>query len=243
LGLNADFLEASALAHDVGHGPAGHASEEAFSPYLPGGYDHAVYGADVLLTELNFTLEVIDAVRNHSWRRPSPLTPEAHVVSWADRIAYVSHDFDDAVRGGIITPDELPQSVREFAGLRQSEQLRAFVTDMHASTASSGVVSMSERAASALDDFRRFNYERIYLRPASKVQAEKVILMLRELVDYFIDAPGKLHLEEGVPRPVSGSPEAAEAAVRYVSGMTDRFALSLAVNVLGWAPSALPRGV
>ena len=93
------LVEAIALAHDCGHGPAGHASEEAFSPYLPGtGYDHAVYGADVTLAGLNLCRETLDGVRNHSWRRPSPSTPEGEVVAWADRIAYVCHDFEDAVR-------------------------------------------------------------------------------------------------------------------------------------------------
>src|SRR5689334_22210180 len=101
-GLNVALTEAIALAHDCGHGPAGHASEEAFSPYVVGGYDHAVYGADVTLAPLNLCAETLDGVRNHSWRRPAPSTPEGEVVAWADRIAYVSHDFTDAVRAGIL---------------------------------------------------------------------------------------------------------------------------------------------
>ena len=105
------LTEAIALAHDCGHGPAGHASEEAFSPYVPGGYDHAVYGADVTLAPLNLCAETLDGVRNHSWRRPAPSTPEGEVVAWADRIAYVCHDFEDAVRAGILTPADLPEEV------------------------------------------------------------------------------------------------------------------------------------
>ena len=101
-GLCVPLTEAIALAHDCGHGPAGHASEEAFSPYVPGGYDHAVYGADVTLAPLNLCVETLDGVRNHSWRRPAPSTPEGEVVAWADRIAYVCHDFEDAVRAGIL---------------------------------------------------------------------------------------------------------------------------------------------
>ena len=114
------LVEAIALAHDCGHGPAGHASEEAFSPYLPAtGYDHAVYGADVTLASLNLCLETLDGVRNHSWRRPAPSTPEGEVVAWADRIAYVCHDFEDAVRAGILRPDDLPVEVRDVVGARQ----------------------------------------------------------------------------------------------------------------------------
>ncbi len=103
-GLNVTLTEAIALAHDCGHGPGGHASEQAFTPYVPGGYDHAVYGADVTLAPLNLCVETLDGVRNHSWRRPAPSTPEGEVVAWADRIAYVCHDFEDAVRAGILVP-------------------------------------------------------------------------------------------------------------------------------------------
>src|SRR4029453_19171535 len=116
------LVEAIALAHDCGHGPGGDASEEGFSPYLPGtGYDHAVYGADVTLEGLNLCRETLDGVRNHSWRRPPPSTSEGEVVAWADRIAYVCHDFEDAVRAGIIEPADLPPEVREVVGSRPSE--------------------------------------------------------------------------------------------------------------------------
>ena len=122
------LTEAIALAHDCGHGPAGHASEEAFSPYLPDGYDHAVYGADVTLAPLNLCVETLDGVRNHSWRRPAPATPEGEVVAWADRIAYVCHDFEDAVRAGILEPDDLPAEVaRRRRATRSSAQIGAFV--------------------------------------------------------------------------------------------------------------------
>src|SRR3954471_16481863 len=111
LRLNVALTEAIALGHDCGHGPGGHASEDALSPYVDGGYDHAVWGADVTLTQLNLCSETLDGIRNHSWSRPAPLTPEGEVVSWADRIAYVCHDFEDAVAAGIVDPGELPAAV------------------------------------------------------------------------------------------------------------------------------------
>src|SRR5687767_15869706 len=129
-GLNMALTEAAALAHDCGHGPAGHASEEALSPFLEGGYHHAVYGADVVLADLNLCAETLDAVRNHSWNRPSPSTPEGEVVAWADRIAYVCHDFEDAVRAGIVAVADLPRAVAEIVGTRRSAQLNAFITAM-----------------------------------------------------------------------------------------------------------------
>jgi len=242
-GLCVPLTEAIALAHDCGHGPAGHASEEAFSPYLPGtGYDHAVYGADVTLAELNLCVETLDGVRNHSWRRPPPATPEGEVVAWADRIAYVCHDFEDAVRAGILESDELPETVAATVGTRRSGQIGGFVLAVLDAIDRTGHVGMTEPAASALQTFRDFNFERVYLRPASRRQAERVIRLLRGLVEHFADGPRRL--PDPTAREVGpGTPEAAALAVRYVSGMTDRFALGLGVELLGWRPEDLPRGV
>ena len=225
-GLNVALTEAAALAHDCGHGPAGHASEEALSPYTDGGYHHAVYGADVVLAPLNLCAETIDAVRNHSWNRPAPLTPEGEVVAWADRIAYVCHDFEDAVRAGIVREDDLPADVREVVGVRRSRQLDRFITSMLDTVAATGRIGMGAAEADALAAFRAFNFERIYLRPASVAQAERVIELLRALVEWLV-----------------GQGRSTEDAVHHVSGMTDRYALSMAVEHLGWDPAKLPRGV
>jgi dGTPase len=240
------LIEAIALAHDCGHGPAGHASEEAFSPYLPGGgYHHAVYGADVTLAPLNLCAETLDGVRNHSWNRPAPTTPEGEVVAWADRIAYVCHDFEDACRAGIVTASDLPSEVTDMVGTERSLQLNAFILAVLAAVEQTGHVGMTEPAASALAAFRAFNFERIYLRPASVRQAERAIGLLRGLVEHFADQPVSLpDVRDGrVPPPPSGSAEAAALAVHYVSGMTDRYALALGVDLLGWRPEQLPRGV
>jgi dGTPase len=240
------LVEAIALAHDCGHGPAGHASEEAFSPFLPGtGYDHAVYGADVTLAPLNLCVETLDGVRNHSWRRPAPSTPEGEVVAWADRIAYVCHDFDDAVRAGILAPDDLPAGVRAVVGERPAAQIGVFMGAVLDAIDHTGAVGMTEPAASALAEFRAFNFDRIYLRPAARRQATRAIRLLGDLVEHFADAPRRMpSVRDGeVVAPVAGSPAAAALAVQYVSGMTDRYALGLGVELLGWRPDDLPRGV
>jgi dGTPase len=239
-GLCVPLTEAIALAHDCGHGPAGHASEDAFTPYVLGGYDHAVYGADVTLAELNLCVETLDGVRNHSWRRPAPSTPEGEVVAWADRIAYVCHDFEDAVRAGILTPDDLPIEVADVVGRRAPQQIGTFVHGVLDAVDTTGAVGMTEPVASALAAFRAFNFDRIYLRPAARRQADKVIALLRGLVDVFVDTPGRI---PNAPALQAGSVDAAAAAVRYVSGMTDRYALALGVELLGWRPEDLPRGV
>ncbi|MGI9119243.1 MAG: HD domain-containing protein [Acidimicrobiales bacterium] len=239
-GLNVSLTTAAAMAHDCGHGPAGHASEEALSSFTPKGYHHAVYGADVVLAPLNLCVETLDAVRNHSWNRPAPATAEGEVVAWADRIAYVCHDFEDAVDAGIVAPDDLPDEVAEVVGRSRSRQLGAFIHAVLATIADTGAVSLRQPEASALAALRRFNYERIYLRPESAEQARRVIRLLRSLTEWFIAhprQPGDSHA------PAPGSPEAMAEAVRYVSGMTDRFAMDLAVEHLGWDRSALPKGV
>ncbi|MGH9294199.1 MAG: HD domain-containing protein, partial [Acidimicrobiales bacterium] len=121
--LNVALTEAIALGHDCGHGPGGHASEDAFTPLLPGGFDHAVWGADITAAPLNLCDETLDGIRNHSWSRPAPETPEGEVVALADRIAYSAHDLEDAVRAGIVGPEELPEQVTERCGRARGRQL------------------------------------------------------------------------------------------------------------------------
>jgi len=244
--LNVALTEAIALGHDCGHGPFGHASEDAFAPLLPGGFDHAVWGADVVLAPLNLCVETLDGVRNHSWSRPAPSTPEGEVVSWADRIAYVCHDFEDAVRAGIVSPAMLPETVRARCGADRGRQLHAFIGGVVEATARSGEVGMEESLAESLAEFREFNYRQIYMRPASVAQGEVVVRVLQALVEMYADRPNALpgleapHLTEGMP---AGSPEAVREAVTYVAGMTDRYAFGQAVARLGWDPSVLPVGL
>ena len=240
LGLNVDLTEAIALGHDCGLGPGGHASEDALTPYVAGGYDHAVWGADVTLTPLNLCAETLDGIRNHSWSRPAPRTPEGETVSWADRIAYVCHDFEDAVAAGIVAPESLPAIVRDRCGERRSQQLGAFITAMIRAAGQTGRVGMTADAAEALAAFRRFNYDNVYLRPASQAQARSVITLLQALVEHFTAHP---HLLPDVSNLDAGSAAATHHAVAYVGGMTDRFACRQAVALLGWDTDRLPQGI
>jgi len=246
VGLNVALTEAIALGHDCGHGPGGHASEDALSPYLAGGFDHAPWGADVSLTALNLCEETLDGIRNHSWSRPAPSTPEGEVVSWADRIAYVCHDFEDAVRSGIVTPASLPTLVRERCGDRRSQQLGTFIDAMVDIILTSGQIGMTDPEAEALAAFRASNYEHVYLRPSSVEQGRSVMAVLRALVDCYSDRP---HLIPGTPTDgtqgemTGGEPAAVRAAVAYVAGMTDRFAFGQAVALLDWDPAKLPAGI
>jgi dGTPase len=246
LRLNVALTEAIALGHDCGHGPGGHASEDAFTPYLADGYDHAVWGADVVLTPLNLCTETLDGIRNHSWSRPSPSTPEGEVVSWADRIAYVCHDFEDAARAGIVDTVALPPVVRERCGDRRSRWLQAFIDGVVAGTAEAGHVAMTTPLAEALAAFRTTNYERIYLRPESLTQGRAVVAVLQALVEHYAARPERLpattidEIDE-IDRPET--PTALRASITYVAGMTDRYACRMAVEELSWPAEQLPRGL
>jgi dGTPase len=241
--LNVALTESIALGHDCGHGPGGHASEDALDPFVPEGFDHAPWGADVSLAALNLCEETSDGIRNHSWSRPAPGTPEGEVVSWADRIAYVCHDWEDAVHAGIVPPDALPDAVARLVGARRSRQLGAFITALVQTITETGRVGMDEETADALATFRACNYERIYLREASVEQARSVIGVLSALVEHYADQPNTIPAVRAAGGLDGGSDDAVRAAVTYVAGMTDRFAFRCAVSQLGWDPAQLPRGV
>ena len=235
LRLNVPLVEAIALGHDCGHGPGGHASEDALGVFVPG-FDHAVWGADVTAAPLNLCAPTLDGIRNHSWSRPSPSTPEGQVVGLADRIAYCAHDLEDAVHAGIVDVSDLPPSVSDVVGVARSGQLRAWISDAVQTTLASGLIGLSPARADALGALRQFNHARIYLRPESVAQADAVIAMLRALVEYFIEHPALL------PAGAASGEDPLGAAVAYVDGMTDRFACDQAVARLGWSPERLPQG-
>jgi dGTPase len=234
LGLNVALTEAIALGHDCGHGPGGHSCEDALDEFLPGGFNHAVWGADVVSRPLNLCVETLDGIRNHSWSRPAPSTPEGLVCSFSDRVAYATHDFEDAVSTGILDLDDLPASVTDVLGRTRGEQIESMIDSIVATTVAHGRIGMANDVAEALASFRAFNYERIYLRPESKEQNRRVARMVRQLAEYFV-----AHPRAGTP----GSPEAVWSAVEYVAGMTDRFACHAALELLGYDEAELPRAV
>lgn len=236
VGANVTLADAMALGHDCGHGPGGHASEDAFDAFIPEGYDHGPWGADVVLADLNLCVETLDGIRNHSWSRPAPATVEGEIVSWADRIAYCAHDLEDAIFAGIVTVEELPEVVQKVAGTSRRTQLATFINAVIHTTRTTGVVGMDPLTAQALGELRRFNYERIYTRPESVQQSKTVVRVLRELVEYYLEHPGALPSEYRTEDRVRG-------IVTYVGGMTDRFAFDNARRLLGWNPALLPRGI
>lgn len=240
VGANVALAEAIALAHDCGHGPGGHASEEAFDAFITEGFDHGPWGADVTLTSLNLCAETLDGVRNHSWSRPAPATVEGEIVSWADRIAYCAHDLEDAIHAEIVALGDVPREVVEVAGGSRREQLATFIYAVVETVAATGSVGMDADTAAALAGLRLFNYERIYTRPDSLAQARAVIEVLHGLVEFYEARPALLprELADGLT-----GDALLRGAVTYVGGMTDRFAFDRAEQFLGWEASRLPRGI
>jgi len=238
-GLNATLAEAIALGHDCGHGPGGHSSEDAFDIYAadlgPDGFDHATWGADVTLAPLNLCAETLDGIRNHSWSRPAPATPEGAVVAIADRVAYLAHDLEDAISAGILPPDAFPADLAAALGPDRRTQIATLVAATVDTINTTGLVALPDDLAAAVNAFRSFNYQRIYARPASRDQNTRVVAVLRALVDHFAHRP------ELTGQPVTANP--VRDAVAYVAGMTDRYAFAYAVNHLGWNPARLPEGI
>lgn len=236
IGANVTLADAMALGHDCGHGPGGHASEDAFDEFIPEGYDHGPWGADVVLAPLNLCEETLDGIRNHSWSRPAPSTIEGELVSWADRIAYCAHDLEDAIHAGIVTEEDVPEIVAEVLGVTRRIQLANLLNGVIETTTTTGQVGLDPLRAEALAELRRFNYERIYTRPASVAQSKTVVAVLRALVNHYLEQPDlmpELYRQEDLVR----------GAVTYVGGMTDRFAFEQAQQLLGWDPKKLPRGI
>ena len=237
IGANVALADAIALGHDCGHGPGGHASEEAFDAFIPEGYDHGPWGADVVLAPLNLCLETLDGIRNHSWSRPAPSTIEGEIVSWADRIAYCAHDLEDAVHAGIVGEADIPAQVAEICGRTRRDQLRTFVRAVIGAVDRYGEVGMEPAEASALAALRAFNYERIYVRPASLAQSRAVVEVLRSLVEFYVERPDRMPFPAAFDVPAD---DRVRAAVAYVAGMTDRYAFDRAIAELGWDPDRLP---
>ena len=242
LGLNVALTEAIALGHDCGHGPGGHASEEALDPFVEGGFDHAVWGADVSLRPLNLCAETLDGIRNHSWARPAPATPEGEIVSWADRIAYVCHDFEDAVSAGLVGPDELPALVRERCGIRRSDQLGAFINSMirtgqtPASSAWSSLRARRSPPFALSTTTLSICVTHLASRPRRSWGCCVPSLSTSALTQHSSPTSPNARTER-VPD------QALHDAVEYVAGMTDRYACRSALTHLDWPVDQLPNGI
>jgi dGTPase len=229
LGLNEPLAEAIALGHDLGHSPFGHIGEDALEPYVPGGWHHAAQGVRIVevLEHLNLTWEVRDGIRAHSWKiSPPPTTREGECVRYADRIAYLSHDAQDAVRAGVLTVGELPERARAVFGEPGSEMVGAMIDAVVAGSLAAentaGAVTMAPDTLAAMQELRGFMFERVYESPTAAGQKHVAVEVIRRLVDHHLAHP---ELIPASYRDADADP--VTQVVDYVSGMTDRFALTM----------------
>ena len=196
LRLNEDLAEAAALGHDLGHTPFGHAGERALDRIYPGGFKHyeqSLRVVDVLERDgrgLNLCHETRMGILHHTHGAPDD-TREATAVRLCDRIAYINHDLDDAIRAGILTDGEVPARIREECGERNSERINYFVTDLIESS-TDGVLRLSERAQAAFDFFHGYMFSDIYTNPIAKSEEGKVEGVLSVLYDYYTADPARL---------------------------------------------------
>ena len=221
-----DLTEAIALGHDLGHTPFGHLGEQALTPFLGRPFRHneqSLRIVDHLENDgegLNLSWEVRDGIVNHTWSMPQPATSEAQTVRFADRIAYVNHDVDDAVRAGVLGPDELPADALRVLGRTHSERINTLVTDLVKRSGEGSELRLSDDVFRALDGMRDFMFERVYLRDEARSEQDKAISLVRTLFAYYLDHPDE------VPQEYHRAPGDLPTRVAdYIAGMTDRYAL------------------
>jgi len=223
LGLNEDLTEAICLAHDVGHSPFGHTGEDALSPLIDGEWLHSAHGVRVLslLEPQNLTEEVLDGVRAHSWRiEEPPHTPEGWLCRYADRIAYLTHDVEDALRAGVLEYHDIPTRALTSFGATAREWIAAMVLSVIESSHESGEVTIDPDDLDVMNELRSFMFERVYLRPESEAQKNRAIAVIQDLVGYLAERPGDVPDSATVP-----DADPLQRAIDYVAGMTDRYAL------------------
>jgi dGTPase len=226
LRLNEDLTEAIALGHDLGHTPFGHLGEQALTPFLGRPFRHNEQSLRIVEhlenegAGLNLTWEVRDGIVHHPWSTPMPATLEAQLVRFADRIAYINHDIDDAVRAGVLEETELPSDAVRVLGATHSDRIDTLVSDLVAESDDRDEIALSAAVFAALDTLRDFMFSEVYLRESARDDHERATKLIRDLFAYFLDRPDEM------PSEYHGAPgDLATHVADYISGMTDRYAI------------------
>ena len=227
LGLNEDLAEAIAMGHDLGHTPFGHAGEAALDALMPGGFQHneqSLRVVDLLENDgqgLNLTYEVRMGIVGHTGHRV-PETLEGQIVRHADRIAYVNHDIDDAIRAGILANTDIPSAISEVLGHNHSQRLDTLVCDMILVSREAGQILLSPKVDKALKDLRGFMFEKVYRNPIAKGEEGKAKAMLTKMFEYYLEHPEALP-EDFQPQMSFDGLE--RTVCDYIAGMTDNYAV------------------
>jgi dGTPase len=228
LGLNEDLTEAIGLGHDLGHPPFGHAGEEALDEALRdhGGAgfhhnEHSLRVVEVLERDgrgLNLTEQVRDGILNHTGPR-KPATLEGQIVKLVDRVAYINHDIDDALRAGILRAADLPSEEIELLGPTGSERIDTLVRDIVERSAEGEEIAQSREVGQAMLRLRKFMFDRVYLGPEARREQGRVRRTMRGLFDHYAEHPEELPS----PGPAASPPQ---RIADYIAGMTDRFCIA-----------------
>ncbi len=227
--LNEDLCEASALGHDLGHTPFGHAGETVMQACYSPDFTH--YKQSLRVVEklendgagLNLTWEVRDAIVNHTGGHKAA-TLEGVIVKYADRIAYINHDIDDSVRGGILSENDIPKDIEEVLGKTHSQRINRMVTAVIEGSRDSDEIRMTPEVGQATDALRTFLFKNVYYNPKAKKEETKAMELLRRLFEYFVRYPEKMpkiYYNNTKDEPVE------RCVCDYISGMTDRYAIDL----------------
>ncbi len=227
LRLNEDLTEAVALAHDLGHTPFGHAGERSLNGCVEGGFRH--YEQSVRVVEklentgrgLNLTWEVRDGIYHHT-KGEEAATLEGRIVRWADRIAYINHDMDDAIRAGVLREEDIPMEIHLALGDCTTTRIDTLVSAMI--RASSDTVRMDPAVEPYFEELHTFMYQYLYLNSAAKVEESKVDGIVCALFDHYVTHPDALPQEYALIRERDG---VQRAVCDYVAGMTDNYALEV----------------
>jgi len=235
LRLNEDLVEAIGLGHDVGHPPFGHIGEDVLDrcgrKRFGRGFRHNEHSLRVVdvLESLNLTAPVRDGILRHSSGAGQPGTLEGRIVRLVDRIAYINHDIDDAVRAGVLALDDLPKEDIAVLGETGSRRIDTLVGDLVEHSSRAGEIVQGNVVGPAMLRLRSFMFQRVYLGPAARAEHAKIERVLSDLFDWFVAHP------EDLPESVEGASE-SDRVIDYLAGMTDRFAIR------AWSERAVPQG-
>lgn len=228
--LNEDLTEAIALGHDLGHTPFGHAGERALNKICPGGFEHHMQSIRVVeILEnhghgLNLAVEVRDGIKSHM-TEGKPSTLEGKIVRLCDKIAYINHDIDDAIRGQIIHEEEIPKEFTDSIGHSLGQRLDTLVHDIVTNSRDKNDVIMSPDIEAAMHSLREFMFESVYMNKKAKSQEEQAERLLEMLFEHYESNLDKLP-EEFLQRMEQRKEPAYRAVCDYIAGMTDRYAVA-----------------
>ncbi len=229
LRLNEDLAEAIALGHDLGHTPFGHAGERALNRVCPFGFEHNVQSVrtvDLLEKSglgLNLTMEVRDGILNHQ-TSGKPSTLEGKIVRYSDKIAYIHHDMDDAIRGGILTEEDIPKEISQRIGETTGERLNHFIHDLVTNSRGKNDISLSPSVEEAMKMLRKFMFERVYNNREAKGEEKKAEQLMETLYEYYLSHTEVLPRE--YQRMMYDGEKKEQVVCDYVGAMTDRFAIA-----------------